>query len=212
MKPIYIFIIAILFVVIVIIITQSKEKFTNVSAICQNTGRSGCIPSVNNDTTITTSFEETTNSLAINIETGDLSSSTILPVGGIIMWAGTVAPPSGWAICDGSLVVAGNTQIKVPDLRGRFVIGATTTYKPPVVSAGLSTYSVGDYGGEEVHTLTLGEMPEHSHKYNGGPLEGGDGIGNDWLVGTKNSSVEGGSQPHNNLPPFYALVYIMRVF
>ncbi len=68
----------------------------------------------------------------------------IVPVGMISMWSGTVGTiPSGWALCDGSK--------GTPDLKGRFVVGSG------------DTYSVGDKGGEEKHTLTESEMPGHVH-------------------------------------------------
>lgn len=67
-----------------------------------------------------------------------------IPVGGIIMWSGTVANiPSGWRLCDGG----GGT----PDLRGRFVAGAG------------GSYSVGNTGGADTVTLTTSQMPSHNH-------------------------------------------------
>lgn len=43
-----------------------------------------------------------------------------VPVGGIIIWSGTIASiPGGWSLCDGSANTPG------PDLRDRFVVGAT---------------------------------------------------------------------------------------
>lgn len=49
-----------------------------------------------------------------------LAGATPIPLGGIIMWSGTVPPP-GWAVCDGSLA----NGVQTPDLRGRFVVGAS---------------------------------------------------------------------------------------
>ena len=60
------------------------------------------------------------------------------------MWSGaSTAIPVGWWLCDGT-----NTT---PDLRGRFIIGAS------------GTYSVAASGGSENVTLTTAEMPAHSH-------------------------------------------------
>lgn len=209
MKTIHIgIVIIVIIVVIAFIFVLKKERFTNSSTLCGNNGGSGCLSIIDSDTAVTTSFEETAKSLAINIVTGDLNASTSIPIGGVIMWAGTVSPPDGWAICDGRTV----SQITTPDLRGRFIIGASTyTQQPPTVSSGLSLYNVGDFGGAEVHTLTIGEMPAHSHSYSYGAIGGDSGTGNDWAAGTIETGVEGKSQPHNNLPPFYALVYIMKV-
>ena len=49
------------------------------------------------------------------------AAAASFPVGGIIMWSGTIAAiPTGWALCNGSN--------GTPDLRDRFVIGAGSTY------------------------------------------------------------------------------------
>lgn len=102
--------------------------------------------------------------------------------------------PGGWAICDGTL--------GTPDLRGRFVLGASDEYvmgNPP--------------GGEKEHTLTVEEMPSHFHKTYAVTTGGS----NSWVgtnlsfgVRTKTDSA-GGDQPHNNMPPYYILAYIMKL-
>lgn len=75
-----------------------------------------------------------------------------VPQGGIIIWSGSAtAVPSGWALCNGSN--------GTPDLRGRFVVGATV----PGDTTGATNYNVGDIGGANQHTLTTNEMPSHTH-------------------------------------------------
>jgi microcystin-dependent protein len=128
------------------------------------------------------------------------------PVGGIVLWSGSAnTVPDGWRLCDGT----GGT----PDLSGRFVVGFDANdgdYHP-----------AGQTGGEKTHTLTIDQMPSHTHNIT---MWGGD-IADDWkqqnniyLTHNKynyNNSREfsstGGSQAHENRPPYYVLCYIMRV-
>jgi microcystin-dependent protein len=124
----------------------------------------------------------------------------MVPKGGIIIWSGSVNNiPAGWVLCDGSN--------GTPDLRDRFVLGAGRNY------------AVDATGGESEHTLTIEEMPSHSHKYTS-PIKGNDGMSSGNHYGNEayrnpninggNSEYTGGSQPHNNMPPYYSLCYIMR--
>jgi microcystin-dependent protein len=120
------------------------------------------------------------------------------PVGTIKMFSGHQSNiPPKWQICDGTN--------GTPDLRNRFVVGAG------------DTYTIGDTGGESEHTLTVGEMPPHNHSYiyddYGSSAQ--DGGNNPYVAnesnGTNYVSTEGGGQPHENRPPYYALYYIMKV-
>jgi hypothetical protein len=121
--------------------------------------------------------------------------NTAMPSGGIIIWSGSVASiPSGWYLCNGSN--------STPDLRGKFVYGAG------------GSYAVGATGGAETHTLSEAEMPSHRHaiKADGGTSDSGgpyvrfDGD----FGGYAYTEYTGSSQAHNNLPPYYALAFIMK--
>lgn len=140
-----------------------------------------------------------------------------VPVGTVVAFAGTV-PPNGWLVCNGSPIsqatypalyglVGGN----LPDLRSRYIAGAGQ-------GPGLSTYAFKQTGGEETHTLSWNEMPAHAHSsgVGGGNNSGSPGTGNAtgyptlsgaWIA---NTTVAGGNAAHNNLPPFYALTYIIK--
>jgi len=136
------------------------------------------------------------------------------PVGEITMWSGAIANiPSGWALCDGN----NNT----PDLRDRFVLSAGNTY--PVGS-------VNSLSEKEV-TLTAAQsgLPTHSHYVTIAGNAGGGTFsiveGGSMPLGVINGSQSGGaingyavnnnpadaSAAHSNMPPYYALSYIMYV-
>ena len=129
--------------------------------------------------------------------------------GMIMLWSGSSATiPSGWLLCDGSS--------STPDLRNRFVVGAT------------STYAVGATGGSadaivvsHTHTATVTD-PGHNHSidFAFAGLDGG-GLGSLTQSGTTNTSTKttgitvansttGSSGTNANLPPYYALCYIMK--
>lgn len=136
------------------------------------------------------------------IATGNVIDSSVpimrcVPPGTICMWSGSIVSiPAGWALCNGSN--------GTPDLRDKFVVGAG------------SGYAVGATGGEATHVLTIDEMPSHSHNIRAGNELGQDPwAGVKWVFGQKDvyQSTEsaGGGQAHNNLPPYYALAYIMKL-
>jgi microcystin-dependent protein len=146
------------------------------------------------------------------------------PTGMIIMMGG--ATPSGYVPCDGA-TYDGTTSIyqplwsvirdtyggsqsafKVPDLRGRAPFGEGA-------GSGLSQREMGANGGEERHTLTIGEMPAHTH----GIQFWGTSGGNYGLVDSNNTGSSGynstqgtgGSAPHNTMPPFLIVRYAIKL-
>lgn len=138
------------------------------------------------------------------------SSTPSLPSGVIVLWSGaTGSIPSGYYLCDGSN--------GTPDLRNRFIVGAGSTYA--VSATGGSTDAV-----VVSHTHTVND-PGHAHpityKANQTPLEGGKpGSNYGWYnettintgsatTGITNAST-GISATNANLPPYYALAYIMK--
>jgi microcystin-dependent protein len=121
-------------------------------------------------------------------------TSESVPIGGIIIWSGSDIPAK-WALCNG--------LNGTPDLRGKFVLGYN------------DTYAIGQAGGEEKHKLTIEEMPSHNHgqgakagSYQYGAVTS---YGDDDPVILSATLNTGGDQPHNNMPPYYALAYIMRI-
>ena len=125
-----------------------------------------------------------------------------VPSGCILAYSGEAETvPEGWAVCDG--------QNGTPDLRGRFILGVS------------ETHPMGETGGAEEVTLTAEQLPSHSHKVNYTTIRYDNGtqnidnsirdsgLGNP--AGQVNTRTTGGSKPHPNMPPYYALIYIMKL-
>eukprot|EP00047_Mylnosiga_fluctuans_P008023 m.256701 g.256701 ORF g.256701 m.256701 type:complete len:359 (-) comp20326_c0_seq1:48-1124(-) len=149
----------------------------------------------------------------LNASMDRLSKLALFP-GVIVPFSGAAEQiPAGWAPCDG-----GNGT---PDLRSRFIMGATPMqeyYDGAVLPGNLTLRRRGELGGEESHTLSLAEMPRHTHTLTAAVAWGwsqdrttAQATYPDAIAGQASNSYEGGSAPHNNLPPFYALLYIMKL-
>lgn len=136
-----------------------------------------------------------------------------IPSGAIMLWSGSVASiPSGWLLCNGSS--------GTPDLRDRFVVGAGSTYAVAATGGSANATLV-----SHTHTATsVVTDPGHVHANSGG-TEQADTGGLDKTVGSNESnsssattgitvattnSTEGSSATNANLPPYYALAYIMK--
>lgn len=139
----------------------------------------------------------------IDPPTGGTSDAAFLvkaPIGTIVAWGGTADNiPSGWVICDG--------QNGTPDLRGKFILGSS------------DAHVVGETGGSETVTLKDAEIPKHRHTIPDSPHgsylttnTGGSPV-YPYQSGvlTKQTGLSGGGQPHNNMPPYYTLIYIMKI-
>jgi len=81
-----------------------------------------------------------------------------------------------------------------------------------IVGSG-GSYGRGSTGGASTVTLTVAEMPSHNHGVDAGSASFGPG---DWYLGSANnnndnwSEYTGGGQPHNNMPPYIALLYCVK--
>ncbi len=147
--------------------------------------------------------------------------SSSFVAGMIMMWSGTIATiPTGWLLCNGSS--------GTPDLRDKFVIGAnadsggaakTNITGTPTQTGGTKDAIVVSH----THTATVTDSG-HLHTYNYPSSIGLAGGGNNLSAGggtsvntstaftgiTVSNSTTGSSGTDQNLPPYYALAFIMK--
>jgi hypothetical protein len=141
--------------------------------------------------------------------------------GMIMLWSGSSATiPSGWLLCDGSN--------STPDLRNRFVVGATSTYAvgatggsaDAIVVSHTHTGTTSTVGNHQ-HNATLGDDLQYTEYGSSGSIKVISGVSN--VVGRATITSPAGSHNHTfttgsagssgtnaNLPPYYALCYIMK--
>lgn len=136
-------------------------------------------------------------------DSGDTPSveGSSIPAGLISMWFGDASSvPSGWAVCDGNN--------GTPDLRDKFVLCAGTSH------------AVGSTGGSETVTLTVEQMPKHRHLASVSLTISGTATSNSFMApgytpgGAQTTGATeyiGSSGPHPNMPPYYALLFIMKL-
>ncbi|MFA9395960.1 MAG: hypothetical protein ACERJ1_14795 [Halodesulfovibrio sp.] len=141
----------------------------------------------------------------------ELLSGMVVPFKGTVNGAGhpvnrmTGAPDAKYALCDGRTYSAPDGfSVVTPDLRDKFIAGAG------------GSYSQGATGGANTVTLTVEQMPKHSHSMRAFKADGTSTF-NDLMVANRTTtavrtvSEVGGSKAHENRPPFYALAYLMKL-
>lgn len=157
---------------------------------------------------------------------------------GVIQWfAGNFAPKS-WAFCQGQIISIssntalfsvlgttyggnGTTNFALPDFQGRVAVGAGS-------GPGLSPYALGQKAGSERTTITVDNLPPHTHSLNGNSTAGkfGAPAGN-VFANTGNFDKEyttpgtmvtmapqaiapnGGNQPFDNRQPYLGMNFII---
>jgi len=106
----------------------------------------------------------------------------------IIQWPlAILAIPAGWTLCDGTL--------GTPNLINFFIVGAG------------DTYAVGSSGGGNIHRHTSA-FDTHGHSIDAGAAIA---AGADYEACTSEEELTGFTNYANNVPPYYALVFIMKL-
>ena len=158
-------------------------------------------------------------SLLTNIQPGQVTGNSVFVSGMIILWSGAeVDIPTGFTLCNG--------QNNTPDLRDRFVVGAGNNYNVDATGGSADAtlvshqHSAGSYSavsnGGHTHTYNFRSGTERAdndedHQRNSGSSQyntGSSGAHTHSISGS--SSTEGSSATNANLPPYYALCYIMK--
>ena len=134
--------------------------------------------------------------------------------------------PKGWAQCNGQMLPInqnqalfsllgttfggdGRVNFALPDLRGRTPIHVG------------SSHTLGERGGEQAHTLSIAELPTHTHPFNASQANANVPTPGNAMFGTSNNMYAapanltsitpqtitnvGGSQAHLNMQPFLTL-------
>ena len=155
-------------------------------------------------------------------------------VGEIRIFGGSF-PPAGWAFCDGSVLSIsendtlfnligttyggdGQSTFALPDLRGRLPLHRNNNFPE------------GQNGGVETVTLSLQQIPTHTHAFLGTTNQGGStnppgnvvaqiSGGNAYIEDTASVPLNaqsmlstGGSQPHDNLQPYLCVSFIISLY
>jgi microcystin-dependent protein len=140
--------------------------------------------------------------------------------------------PKGWALCNGQLMPInqnqalfsllgttyggdGRVNFGLPDLQGR---------TPLHMGSG---FTLGERGGEQAHTLSISELPTHTHTASASAVAGDDPIPTSNYLGEADNlytaaanltsvqpgtlATTGGSQAHLNMQPFLVLTFCIAL-
>ena len=143
-----------------------------------------------------------------------------------------VFAPKGWALCNGQLLPInqnqalfsllgttfggdGRVNFALPDLRGR---------TPIHVGSG---HTLGERGGEQAHTLSIAEIPQHVHGLQASSVNASQPVGTNAVLGSALNAYgspasltslapttvtnAGGSQAHLNMQPFLTISFCIAL-
>ena len=171
----------------------------------------------------------------IRDSSGAVTQLGALPPGILHPFAGSTSP-TGYLLCDGTAVSRttysglfaaigttygvgdGSTTFNLPDMRGRVPagrddMGGAAANRITNGGSGITGTNLGAAGGTETHTMTIAEMPAHTHTFN---LHADNP---NWLYSagvtgsiqnTASTNSTGGGGPHQNTQPTMIMNYIIK--
>jgi microcystin-dependent protein len=138
-------------------------------------------------------------------------------------------PPKGWALCDGQLLPINQNQALFSLLGTTYGGDGRVNFALPNLQGRASVHmgaghTLGERGGEQGHTLSIAEIPTHTHTLNATNVTGTDLVPSNALILATSGNYEayrpatnlvamspgsvanvGGSQAHLNMQPFLVL-------
>jgi microcystin-dependent protein len=154
------------------------------------------------------------------------------PYIGEIKMVGFNFPPKGWAFCNGQTLAINQNAALFSILGTTYGGNGTTTFALPNLQGKSPIYVgpgyvLGQTAGEVNHTLTINEMPGHTHVPVGAPTVNsavptgnlpGKGTSQNFYAASQNTPLNpasvvavGGSQPHNNIQPYLVINFCIAL-
>ena len=160
-------------------------------------------------------------------------------VGEIRMFAGNFAP-NGWMFCEGATLSIAENEVLFQLIGTTYGGDGESTFNLPNLASRVpihmgtgpsgTTYQIGEMAGTEQETLTVGQIPNHTHPLMGSTDPAGQQSPTS-NVTAKSTQVDlyinavpqdalnaqaigaaGGSQPHENTQPFLCINFIISLF